>query len=102
MVLRSQFTENLNFSDLLQQVRERTWRAFAHSDLPFEQLVAELAPERDPSHAPVVQVMFVLNNAEEASQASNHNGNGAPKAGTSGYDLKLALSETENGLKGKY
>ena len=70
VVLRSRFTEHLNFRSLLQQVRERTLGAFAHSDLPFEQLVAELAPERDLSHAPVFQVMFVLHNAEEVSQAS--------------------------------
>jgi len=67
VVLRSQFTENLNFRSLLQQVRERTSRASANSDVPFEQLVGELAPERDPSHAPVVQVMFVLNNALQVS-----------------------------------
>ncbi len=101
VVLRSKFTEHLNFLALLQQVRERTLGALAHSDLPFEQVVAELASERDPSHAPVVQVMFALHNTEEISHASNHNGNGAPKAGTSSYDLTLSLFETENGLKGK-
>ena len=68
VVLRSRFTEHLNFRSLLQQMRERTLGAYAHSDLPFEQVVAELAPERDPSHAPVFQVMFVLHDAEEVSQ----------------------------------
>jgi amino acid adenylation domain-containing protein len=98
VVLRSQFTENLNFRSLLQQVRERTSGAFAHADLPFEQLVAELSPERDPSHAPVVQVMFIFKDAEEASWASKRNGNGISRAGTSGYDLTLVLTESENGF----
>jgi amino acid adenylation domain-containing protein len=101
VVLRSRFAEDLNFRSLLQQVRDRTLGAFAHSDLPFEQLVAELAAERDPSHAPVFQVMFVLHDAKEVSQVSKSNGNGSPKAATSGYDLTLVISETENGLKGK-
>jgi amino acid adenylation domain-containing protein len=103
VVLRSQFTEHLNFRALLQQVRERTLGAYAHSDLPLEQLVAELVPERDQSHAPVVQVMFFLNDAEEGSRASNGNGNGngSPKIKTAGYDLTFGLYETENGLKGK-
>ena len=101
VVLRSRFTEHLNFRSLLQQVREWTLGAYDHSDLPFEQLVAELAPERDPSHAPVFQVMFALTNAEEVSQVSKGNGNGSLKAGTSGYDLMLVLSETENGLEGE-
>jgi len=100
VVLRSRFTEHLNFRSLLQQVRERTLGAFAHSDIPFEQLVAELAPERDLIHAPVFQVMFVFHDAEEVSQVTKSNGNGSPKAGTSGYDLTLVISETENGLKG--
>jgi len=100
VVLRSQFTEGLNFRTLLQQVRERTLGAFAHSDLSFEQLVAELAPERDPSHAPVFQVMFVLHDAKEITQVPKSNGNGSPKSATSGYDLTLVITETENGLKG--
>jgi amino acid adenylation domain-containing protein len=100
VVLRSRFAEDLNFRTLLQQVRERALGAFAHSDLPFEQLVAELAPERDLSHAPVFQVMFVFHEAGEVSQVTKSNGNGSPKAGTSGYDLTLIITETENGLKG--
>jgi amino acid adenylation domain-containing protein len=104
VVLRSRFTENLNFRSLLQQVRERTLGAHTHSDLPFDQLVAELAPERDPSHAPVVQVMFALHNAGEAAQSPqglNGNGNGAGGAATHGYDLSLILFQAQNGLEGK-
>jgi amino acid adenylation domain-containing protein len=100
-VLRSQFTEHLNFRGLLQQVRERILAAHAHSDLPFDQLVAELAPERDPSHAPVVQVVFAFQTAAEASQATKSNGNESRTAASSGYDLALILSETSNGLEGR-
>jgi amino acid adenylation domain-containing protein len=100
VVLRSQFAERMNCRALLRQAQERTLGAFAHSDLPFDQLVAEFAPEHDPSHAPVVQVMFVYKSAEESSQASKRNGNHSPKTRTSGYDLTLFLTESENGLKG--
>jgi amino acid adenylation domain-containing protein len=100
-VLRSRFSEHLTFRGLLQQVRERTLAANAHPDVPFDQLVAELAPERDPSHAPVVQVLFAFHTAADASQGPKRNGNDSQNAANSGYDLALILSENKNGLAGR-
>jgi len=57
-VLRSQVDDGLPFDALLQQVRQATMEAQAHQDLPFEQLVQALHPERSMSHSPLFQVMF--------------------------------------------
>lgn len=63
LVLRANIEENPRFNELLQQVKETTLGAYAHQDLPFEMLVEELQPERDMSHSPLFQAMFVMNNA---------------------------------------
>lgn len=62
LVLRFKLNGAQPFSRLLQQTRETALAAYTHQDLPFEQLVQALQPERHLSHAPLFQVMFVLQN----------------------------------------
>ncbi len=100
VVLRARFADRMDFRTLLQQVRERALGAYAHPDLPFDHLVAELAPERDPSRTPLFQVLFVLHNAEGVSQVSKVSGNRELETGTSKFDLSLILSESGRRLQG--
>src|SRR5262249_4685313 len=62
LLLRADFAGNPSFQELLQQVRETALAAYAHQDLPFEQLVDSLQPQRDLSYNPLTQVMLVLLN----------------------------------------
>ncbi|SFI44325.1 non-ribosomal peptide synthetase [Nitrosomonas sp. Nm34] len=54
-VLQSQLHGRMSLADLLDQVREDAINAQAHQDLPFEQLVEALHPQRDLRHNPLFQ-----------------------------------------------
>lgn len=58
LVLRSQPGADQGFTDLLADVRAATQGAQAHADLPFDQLVDALQPERNLRHNPLCQVKF--------------------------------------------
>ena len=57
-VLRAQLAPRAGFTALLAQVKDTALAAQAHADLPFEQLVEALHPQRSLSHSPLFQVMF--------------------------------------------
>ncbi|GAA3672011.1 hypothetical protein GCM10022224_040220 [Nonomuraea antimicrobica] len=61
VVLRSDVNPALSFGELLDEVRGTTLRAFEH-DVPFEQVVDAVGPERDPSRHPLVDVGVTLQN----------------------------------------
>ncbi|WP_166360185.1 non-ribosomal peptide synthase/polyketide synthase [Pseudomonas akapageensis] len=58
LVLRAEVDPQQSFAALLRQSRSEVLDAQAHQDLPFEQLVDTLAPERSLGHNPLFQVAF--------------------------------------------
>jgi amino acid adenylation domain-containing protein/non-ribosomal peptide synthase protein (TIGR01720 family) len=68
IVLRSRIDFTQTFNELLVQVREMVLEALAHEELPFDRLVEELQPERDPSRNPLVQALVVLQETMVRSQ----------------------------------
>jgi len=102
LALRTDFSGDPSFRELLERVRETTLGAYAHQDIPFEKLVEVLQPDRNLSHPPFFQVMFVLQNAPmDDLELPGLILKPVPvHKGTAGFDLELSLTEKKNGLEG--
>ncbi|MEP7338449.1 MAG: amino acid adenylation domain-containing protein, partial [Acidobacteriota bacterium] len=101
LVLRTDFSGDPNFREVLGRVRATVLEAYAHQDLPFEKLVEELRPERNLSLSPLFQVLFTFRTAPPPVAFP---GLAATllevETGTTKFDLSLALAEGEEGLSG--
>ncbi|BAT56844.1 amino acid adenylation domain protein (plasmid) [Nostoc sp. NIES-3756] len=105
LVLRNNLSGNPTFLDLLQRVRTQTLAAYAHQDLPFDELVRELQPKRHLSNTvPLFQVLFVFQNTPISALA-------LPgitlnlleiEGRNTRFDLALFLTETEQGIEGTW
>jgi amino acid adenylation domain-containing protein len=103
LVLRLNLSGNPTFGELLGRVRQVTLDAYQHQDMPFELLVEQLQPERNMSHNPLFQVMFVLQNfPKEKLELPGVQITPVPiETFTARFDLFLPMEETATGLRGE-
>ncbi|WP_053139760.1 non-ribosomal peptide synthase/polyketide synthase [Pseudomonas sp. MIACH] len=67
LVMRADLDPQLDFEGLLQQVRNTVLDAQQRQDVPFDQVVEHLAPERNLHQTPLFQVLFVMQNAQTST-----------------------------------
>ncbi|WP_416906141.1 amino acid adenylation domain-containing protein [Micromonospora echinospora] len=102
VTLRTEVDRRLAFVDLVTRVRETVLEAYAHQHIPFERLVDDLDPVRDPARTPLFQVVFQVEDAPTGPAAPA--GNTAVRAErepvgweVAKYDLSLNLASRPDG-----
>ncbi|MFJ7903270.1 non-ribosomal peptide synthase/polyketide synthase [Streptomyces sp. NPDC096198] len=63
VVLRGEVDDTVTVDRFVDSMRATVLDAFAHDTVPFDRVVEELAPPRDPSRTPLVQVLVVQQTA---------------------------------------
>ena len=100
VVMRTDLSGSPCFQEVLRRVREVALGAYAHQELPFEQLLKQLRPERSRSHAPLFQIMFVMQNGPK--QVIRLSGMEIEElefdGGLAKFDLTLEVVERDEGL----
>ncbi|MEM9491645.1 MAG: condensation domain-containing protein, partial [Myxococcota bacterium] len=104
LIMRSDVTGDPRFCDLVDRVRDSALAAYAHQDLPFEDLVEALPVARNLAVNPLFQVFFTLHNTplEPVEQGDLvieplRQGGGSAK-----FDLSLLLARAEDGITGSF
>ena len=98
-VIRVEVAGEAGFAGLLDEVKEAALGAQAHQDLPFEQLVDALRPERSLGRNPLFQVMFGHERTEAGDvRLGNLRVEELPfDAPVAQFDLALATQEQADG-----
>ncbi|WP_308722804.1 non-ribosomal peptide synthetase [Paenibacillus polysaccharolyticus] len=100
MVLRMKPVGTTSFRDLALEIKNDVIKMLEYQDVPFEQLVEKLNIERDTSRNPIFDVMFALQNYDEARVETEDHVEILPynvKSENSKFDLTLfAWEENEH------
>ncbi|MGC4853755.1 amino acid adenylation domain-containing protein [Micromonospora sp. DT4] len=103
LVLRSRVDGGLTFAALLDRLRDSALTALT-DPVPFDALVQELRPARDPGRRPLAQVMFAVEDGWEERltlPGVTVLASGETHTGTSMFDLTLTVTAHEGRIDGR-
>ncbi|HZI75282.1 MAG TPA: condensation domain-containing protein, partial [Gemmatimonadales bacterium] len=101
LALRVEVRGELRVRELLEGVKGRVLEAQQNQDLPFEQVVERVRPERSLAHSPIFQTVFAWQSNEGRTLSLPGVEVGASEAVThdvSKFDLTLSMRERGEGI----
>ncbi|WP_424888922.1 amino acid adenylation domain-containing protein [Streptomyces sp. XH2] len=94
LVLRTDVSGAPTFTELLGRVRERAQETYGHQDVPYEHLVAALAPAPSAARHPLFQVALLLRHQQAEFAFPGLRARPEwPGTGTCRFDLSFSLAE---------
>jgi surfactin family lipopeptide synthetase A len=102
VLIRTDVESDPTFRELLWRVRDLSRRDCEYQSMPFDRLVSELQPEREPSRNPLFQVLFSLIPAASVAQLAWGTANFEVDSGATKVDLELQLSSRPEGISGSF
>lgn len=92
-VLRTEVTAEQSARELLAKVRTTVLESLDNADVPFEELLGQLASERESSSSPLFQVAFILQNTPKTTTHEIVSGGTA-------FDITLYMGESNGSIGG--
>ncbi len=102
VVFRTRVAAGLSFREYLGRIKSNVLGALAHSEIPFDEIVRELAPKTDPGAHPMFQVLFSMRahfsdfrDGWDLTDMEVH-------SGASSFDLFAEFAELSQGMGGRF
>jgi amino acid adenylation domain-containing protein len=103
LVLRTDMSGNPTFDELLTRVRKVALGAYTHQDLPFDQLVEAVQPERDTSRTPLFQVMFSIQDYSQLPEIPSLTLSSVKiETETAQFDLSVSINITQKAVMASF
>ena len=96
-VLRIRLSGAMQFRDLLPIVQSGLLALYSHREVPFDQVVSRISPQRSLSHTPLFQVMFNWRDGDQQLSRIGLDGlvteSVLAEAGTAKFDLTMMVTD---------
>jgi non-ribosomal peptide synthetase component F/thioesterase domain-containing protein/acyl carrier protein len=104
LVMRMDLAGRPSLNEAIRRGHDGTLDMFAHQDMPFEKLVVELQPDRNPTVTPIFQVLFNFQTASnDRVRLPNLDADLVPfDSGMVRFDLEFNVFVGEDGMGGAW